>query len=330
LQNNMLKYGGMPIALVTIMLCLMSCDRSVQQPSFQGYMEGELILIGPEEGGRISRLFVKQGEDVEKGHILFELNSTYERAQRQQAASVLKQAEAELRNLQSEQMRAPEISVLEARKRSAHAALELSREDLERKAQLYRRRVIAKAQLDVAQAAFDRDQAAFEAASREIDVAHLSARQQMVKAALAKVTAAEAALRQVDIRLDKRKIKSPQSGRIEEVNFRAGEVVTPGQPVIALLPPENIKVRFFVPEPDLSGLNIGTVVGISCDGCADNLKARIDFVAQNAEFTPPIIYGPKERAKLVFRVEARAVEKSLGLVPGQPVTVTPVVKEASK
>jgi HlyD family secretion protein len=74
-------------------------------------------------------------------------------------------------------------------------------------------------------------------------------------------------VRQAEIGLEKRVVKSPLAGRIEELNFRAGEVVTTGQPVMALLPPGNVKVRFFVPEPKVSQLGVGTVVGITCVGC---------------------------------------------------------------
>jgi len=105
------------------------------------------------------------------------------------------------------------------------------------------------------------------------------------------------------------------------LNFSAGEVVAAGQPVVALLPPEHIKVRFFVPELKLSQMKRDMLVAITCDSCPANLRARINFIARDAEYTPPVIYGPKERARLVFRVEAWAEGAARELSPGQPVTV---------
>jgi HlyD family secretion protein len=97
-------------------------------------------------------------------------------------------------------------------------------------------------------------------------------------------------------------------------------MVPANRPVIALLPPANIKVRFFVPEAILPTIAIGSAVRVRCDGCAEPIVARISFIARAAEFTPPVIYSLEERAKLVFLVEART-QTPERLRVGQPVSV---------
>ena len=139
---------------------------------------------------------------------------------------------------------------------------------------------------------------------------------------------AEAALRQAkanlewaQTRLARRNAHSPGDGTIEQIYYRPGETVPAGRPVVALLPPGNLKVRFFAPQAVLPELKYGDVVEISCDGCVKDLTAKISFIARSAEFTPPVIYSQEERAKLVFLIEARPEHPDKFRV-GQPVTVT--------
>lgn len=146
---------------------------------------------------------------------------------------------------------------------------------------------------------------------------------------------AEAALRQAkanlawsETRLARRNAYSPADGIIQQVYYRPGETVSAGKPVVALLPPQNLKLRFFAPEPLLPEIKYGETIAVSCDGCEKGLTAKVSFIARSAEFTPPVIYSLDERAKLVFLIEARPVEPEKFRV-GQPVTVT-LPKEAPK
>ena len=136
----------------------------------------------------------------------------------------------------------------------------------------------------------------------------------------AALRSAEARLNSARTRLERRKIASPVAGSVQEVYFRTGEMVQPGRPIVSLLPPNNTKVRFFVPQATLPTLHIDDRVEITCDGCKPGLVARISFISAQAEFTPPVIYSREERARLVFRIEARP-EQPENLRVGQPVTV---------
>ena len=145
---------------------------------------------------------------------------------------------------------------------------------------------------------------------------------------------ADAAARQAKANLDwsktrlaRRRGLSPADGTIQEVYFRPGETVPPGRAVMSLLPPGNLKLRFFAPETQLAAIKYGETVNVSCDGCAPGLTAKVSFIADSAEYTPPVIYSLEERAKLVFLIEARPVQPEKFRV-GQPVTVT-LPKEGS-
>jgi HlyD family secretion protein len=131
---------------------------------------------------------------------------------------------------------------------------------------------------------------------------------------------AEARLNSAKTRLERRRVNSPDAGTIQEVYFRGGEQVPSGRPIVSLLPPGNVRVRFFVPQAMLPTVHIGDRISVRCDGCATDLVARVSFISAQAEFTPPVIYSQEERARLVFRVEAMP-ERPADLRVGQPVSV---------
>src|SRR4029077_15073574 len=132
---------------------------------------------------------------------------------------------------------------------------------------------------------------------------------------------AQAGLNSSQTRLSRRKVFSPVDGTVQEIYYRPGEMVPAGRPVLALLPPGNIKVRFFVPETALPSVDYGDTIKIHCDGCAADLTAHISFIAKQSEFTPPVIYSLDERSKLVFLVEALP-DKTGALRGGQAVDVS--------
>jgi HlyD family secretion protein len=147
---------------------------------------------------------------------------------------------------------------------------------------------------------------------------------------------AEAALRQANAnlawantRVARRSAYSPAEGTIQQVYFRPGETVNAGKPVLALLPPQNLKFRFFAPQPILPQIKLGQMVNISCDGCPAGLTAKVSFIARSAEYTPPVIYSLEERSKLVFLIEARP-EQPERLRVGQPISVTIASTDATK
>jgi HlyD family secretion protein len=147
-----------------------------------------------------------------------------------------------------------------------------------------------------------------------------SGTQKALDDARANLDQAKANLAWSETRAARRRAHAPAAGSIEEVYFRPGETVPPGRPVIALLPPSNLKIRFYAPETELAAIKIGDAVTVTCDACASGLVAKVSFIARSAEYTPPVIYSLEERAKLVFLIEARPDEPEK-LRVGQPVSV---------
>lgn len=140
-------------------------------------------------------------------------------------------------------------------------------------------------------------------------------------AAQSDLRVAQARVNSSQTRLDRRKMASPVAGTVQQVYFRPGEMVLAGRPVVAILPPGNLKLRFYVPEAVLPQIAYGQRISVHCDHCDPDLTATISFISKTAEFTPPVIYSLDERGKLVFLVEALP-EHPEKFRLGQPIDVS--------
>ncbi|HSA83200.1 MAG TPA: HlyD family efflux transporter periplasmic adaptor subunit [Geminicoccaceae bacterium] len=310
---------GLRAAVVAIVTAVASVGAN-PPPTAQGYVEGEFVRVAAPASGTLERLLVARGDHVQKGEPLFELDMTSERAARDQAVAHLRAAEARLADLRKGK-RDPEIEVIAAQKAQAEAMRDLAAVQLRRQEQLAGTAAASKEQLDAARASHERDVARVNELAAQLEVARMSARSDEIDAAEAAVAAARATLAQAEWRLAERSAEAPAAARVTDTLYRAGEYVTAGTPIVELLPPGNVKLRFFVPEPVLGGLQVGDPVTFACDGCPADLGARISFIAPEAEYTPPVIYSRESRAKLVFLVEAEPDGASSPLHPGQPVDV---------
>jgi len=290
-------------------------------PGFPGYIEGEYVRVGAPIAGTLARLSVQRGDTVAAGAPLFALESESERAARAEADARVQQARATLANLEKGR-RPPEVDAARAQLAQAEAALRQSSADLSRAEKLVAEHFLPPQKLDEARAARDRDQARVAELRAQVTMAQMPARADEIAAATAELKAAGDALAQAQWRLDQKAQVAPAGSLVADTLFRPGEWVAAGAPVVSLLPPTNVKVRFYVPEPQLAALRIGAGVTVRCDGCASAVAARIAFIAPQAEYTPPVIYSRENRAKLVYLVEARPDPPDPALHPGLPVEVT--------
>jgi HlyD family secretion protein len=201
--------------------------------------------------------------------------------------------------------------------------MELSAAQLARQERLYKAGFIAQAMLDEARSTYKRDTARVAEAEAQLRNAQQPlGRDAERKAAEGEVEAARAALAQAEWRLEQKSLAAPSTGMVQDTFFVEGEWVPAGRPVAELLPPANVKARFYVPETALNAVPIGKAVELRCDGCPAPVAAKVTYVSSQAEYTPPVLYNKESRAKLVFLIEARP-EPADGakLRPGQPVDV---------
>lgn len=286
---------------------------------FFGYVEGDYVYVAPREGGTITMIGVADGDRVAAGDVLAKIDSERHMRLVDAARAKLAAAESNLKDMQAGSRR-EEIAVIEARLRAADSDLALARETLRRTAALINRKLAPQSQEDRDRAAVQAAEAAVNRLTAELQVARLPKRAAQIEAARQEVLAARAELENRKTDLADRMLRSPASGRVERVLRRQGEYAGPGMAVISVLPEKNIKIRFYVPEPERQTFAVGNTVLVGCTGCAEPQRAKVSFIAPEAEFTPPVLYSLEERARLVFLIEAR-FEAAAGLSPGQPVDV---------
>jgi HlyD family secretion protein len=177
---------------------------------------------------------------------------------------------------------------------------------------------LQQADVDMAQAALVNARLAYDRAQTLLKTS--AGTQKTLDDAEAALRTAVARLNSAQTRLSRRKMASPVNGSVQQIYYRPGELVPAGRPVVSLLPPNNIKVRFFVPETELAKIVLGDPVSIHCDGCKADVAAKVTFISRQSEFTPPVIYSLDERSKLVYLIEARTGTPT-ELRVGQPVDV---------
>src|SRR5437867_7957897 len=323
--SGMIRWRGQgPAAfalVVPFVLLLAACGSQDERP-LQGYIEGEYIRVAAPFAGTLQELAVKRGDQVAAGAPLFALERENEMAARREAEERLRAGEARVANLTTGK-RAPEIETIAEQLRQATAARDLSAANLRRQEMLFKSGFISTAALDDARTKLRNDEARVEEFKASVATAKLPGRPAEIRAAAAEAKAAREALAQSDWRLAQRAIAAPAAGLVHDTYFVIGDWVAAGNPVVSLLPPGNVKIRFYVPEPMLGRIKQGQTVSFACDGCGAPIKATINFISDRAEFTPPFIYSKENRAKFVFLVEAKpSPQDGARLNPGQPVDVT--------
>ena len=310
------------LAVLTLAVLALAGCAPQGDGSWQGYVEGDYVTVAAPLGGQLERLDAVRGGSVTRGGSLFALESAREAAAVATAEHEARRSRDSLADL-TKGGRPSELAALEAALEDARTARDLSATELERRLSLLATGVIAQEELDVARTDLERKGQAVRRAEAELATARLGGREDAIAAARAAVDAAEAQLAQTRWSLDQKRQAAPVDAVVTDTLFEPGEYVPAGSPVVELLPPGNVKVRFFVPETLVGALALGQTVHVSYDGAPGPLAARISYIAPEAEYTPPVIYSSQSRAKLVFMVEARPQAGGPNLHPGQPVDVRP-------
>jgi HlyD family secretion protein len=251
------RMGLRVLAALALAAMLAGCDEH-RDPGYQGWVEADMIFVSPDETGRVTKLNVREGDEVKTGMQLYTIDDDLQQAD-------LNQNNATLANAQQTYDRASSLSKTG------------------------------------------------------------SGTQANLDSAVSALRVAEARVNTSQTRLARRIGFAPVTGNIQQIYFREGEMVPAQRPVLSIMPPGNMKLRFFVPESDLPKLAIGDEVRVACDSCAADLTAKIYFIATMAEYTPPVIYSLDERNKLVYLIQARPSRPD-ALRDGQPISVFPNAK----
>jgi HlyD family secretion protein len=315
-----LKVILLRIAVLAPALIVTGCQDDPKSV-FQGYAEGEYVMVAAPLAGQLESLTVTRGSRVQAGELLFTLDREEQQAEVTAAGQELRRTESRLADLRKGE-RPSELEAIVSRLEQARAAFELSSKEFARREKLFGKKIISSEELDQARTAQRRDQASINELKAQLETARLGARSDAIEAARADVAAARARLQQASWAFAQKSRSATQDALVYDTLFEPGEFVPAGYPVVSLLPTENIKLRFFVPEPLIGTLQLNQKLAVGFDGDRGPLAATISYISPQAEYTPPVIFSRETRAKLVFLVEARPDRgDSTRLHPGQPIEV---------
>lgn len=318
----------LPLVIVALAVtAFLFRERWLPQPpgqlNYLGYVEGETTLVGAPQAGRLVAVDAVKGQQVRKGAVLFSLDPAQLTAEVERAQAAVTTAKATRDNLLTGK-RPAELEIIRAQIAQAEASLGLAQKELQRAATLASSGTAAQSRLDIAQEqAKLAEQRLIELNASE-QVASLPARGPEIDAATARVAEVEAQLAQAKEKLSELSPAAPADAQVDDVFFKPGEWVSAGQPVVSLLRPADVTLRFFVPEPVLAGAQPGRAIRFKCDGCEGFRSAVISRVASQPEYTPPVIYSENARSKLVYLVEAKPDAADPQLRPGLPIEVEPL------
>jgi HlyD family secretion protein len=309
------------LAAALALIVLAACTRPAPT-GWQGYLEGEFVYVASPLAGRLDSLAVAKGTRVAADAPLFTLERTSELAAQRQSADQVRAAQARLADLRKGS-RPSELATVESRLAQARTAAELSKRELARQENLFKTNVIAAGDIDRARLTHERNTRAIDELTAQLATAGLGARTDAIAAAEADVSASAAAKARADWSVAQKSQSAPRAALVYDTLYREGEFVPAGLPIVALLPPENLKVRFYVSEADFAALKAGDTVRVAITG-RPPLAARVNYLSPKPEYTPPILYNRENRSKLVYLIEAVFTDVAIArdLHPGQPVDVS--------
>lgn len=313
----------MKTALLFLFLVLLlgGCEHS-QIQTYSGYAEGEFVNISSTQSGKLDKLFVKRGDYVSLNDNLFALECESELLSLKQAQSDLSAAESTLSDYQKGS-RPEEIKVIEAQLSQALASSDNAAKQLSRNNALFPSNAVSKAQLDESEALAKAAEAKVKELQNTLDVAKLSKRTDQIAAQKARIAQLKALVAQAQWRIDEKGVKSRYNALVFDTLYREGEWINAGGIIVRLLPPENIKIRFFVPQNISESLRIGDTLSIISRSDDKTIPAKVTYISSEAEFTPPIIYSNETKDKLTYMIEAYPQKRdAIRLHPGQPVEVS--------
>lgn len=304
-----------------IFFILNGCQKK-SESVYQGYAEGEFVNISSSQSGTLDKLFIKRGEEVPKDANLFALECRNEVFAVQQTASELSAALATL-NDYKKGSRPEEIRIIQAQLSAAVANADNAKQQADRNTQLYYSHAVSQEQFDNSVALKKSTSAKLQELHNTLSAARLSKRSDQITAQEARIGQLQAVLAQAQWKLNEKALKSRGNALVFDTLYHEGEWVPSGGIVVRLLPPENIKIRFFVPQAISEQLSINHKATIVSRSDGKKIPAHVTYISTEAEYTPPIIYSNETKDQLTYMIEAYPdTADAVYLHPGQPVEVS--------
>jgi HlyD family secretion protein len=248
-----------------ILLLLLGC--SGRRNAVSGTIEIDEAHVGPRSSGRVEKIFAQEGDHLDEGQIIAQLEANELRARRELAAA---QIDTAIRNGDAQS-----------------AQLEFLRDEAARQKDLLQRKVVSPS---------DAQRADSSAKTQEKNV----------EAAQTQVLQARAQLADIDAQLKEMQVVAPAESVLEVLSVKVGDVLPPNGEVATLLLTQHLWVRVYVPETWLGFIKDGEQLRVRVDSFPGNdFPGVVEQINRQAEFTPRNVQTVGDRIKQVFGVKVR-------------------------
>ncbi len=278
--------GAFLVLGATLVSCQGSARREAEEKAFQGVVEFEETTVAFEVGGRVLTRVVSEGDHVESGTVLADLDDELlaelargahrggrERARRSRPGALGLAAE--------------DINAMAARVDAAKATEALVAKNLKREQDLFQKNVVAQAAVDELETELARASAERQSLEQNLLLLKRGAKKEDVELAEARVGAAEAATETDQVKLERHELRAPSSGTVLDTYIEPGEIVAAGTPILSIADTQHPYVDVFVPQAENSRES-GSAARPRCRWTRSEppLSGHVEHVARKAEFTP--------------------------------------------
>ncbi|HHW04046.1 MAG TPA: HlyD family efflux transporter periplasmic adaptor subunit [Thermoanaerobacterales bacterium] len=319
------------LSIITTAFIFTGCAHTSEKEdlTFSGTVEADEVNVNSEIQGKITGIFVKEGDAVKKGDLLVQLDDTSLKLQEASARAGLEKARAQLDDVlagsRDEAIKAAEAGVTQAQAvlSGAEKNVKYYEDLLAKNEKLFKDGAVPeqnitdlKEALENARSQYEKAKAGLDQAIAQRDLLLNGSTSHSIKAAKAAYAQAEAALDIAREMVDNARILSPLDGTVLYVNFKPGEVVFPGSPIMTVLDLKNLWVDIYIPEKYLKLVKLHESLDVRWED--KTVKGEIVFISPRGEFTPRNIQAKEERQNVVYKVRIKLPYSDI-LKPGMEV-----------
>jgi HlyD family secretion protein len=302
-------------------LSLAGCTEPAAAP-LVGTLEWDRIAVTAELSEPVLHWAVAEGDRIEAGAVVLELDARRQDARIAEAESQLAMSEARLTEL-TRGARIETIDAARANLARARAAQTDAETEYARVAELRKRELVAQSAVDQALAARNQRRAETQAAEAQLRELTQGTRPEQIEQAAAAVAAARASLDTLKLTRERLTVRAPRAGRVDALPFRAGDQPPVGAELVSMLVGEAPYARVFVPAPQRAELRVGARFEVQVEGIATPFSATLRSIRSEPSFTPYYALAGNDASRLVYRAEL-LLDGGAELPAGLPLTATAV------
>lgn len=303
-------------------LCLLSfnsCDK--KEHKYSGYIDADYVYISAYNEGKIENIYVKKGQTVKVDEKLFETDNNKVRSILSSLNNIDQALSLYIQDIQ-QGAREEKVNTFQHLALACRAMYEGTGIGLRMNKKLATDHVVALKDLWVVEHVHDAAGEIETAIQEWIKFLQLSSQRPLVIKSIVELKQAlKSQISYYQWLLAQTVQVSPYDAIIFDIFYRKGEFVQKGKPVVALLPPKNIKAKFYVDGKSVNKISLNETVNVFVSGVDRSYKAKITYISSEADYTEPYIYSLENNKKLVYMIEAK-FENSDNIHPGQPIDVS--------